>query len=1250
MNRLFSVFPRLPHVVNIITARVPGVDGYRLKWAENFDLPPQPLLTATNVGFLDPNVDRSRLSVQALEDQIRIVFDPASYGIPDGIAFWMQFVTVTGGVEGTPGAMTLVLPASFISTTGLIFIAGAPTGTQQLDLPLMRDFTFQCDGDIEIGTEEGGQTFKVPGSATEIHSLSFLGSLATIYVTGGAFSMSARLALGASLEPSNQDGTTIVPTPSIPGQPSVIGTSTEVAHADHRHGLPPFGNVAGTFAEGSDPRLSNDRTASGLRTTSGVVTVSSAVPPTAGQALVASGPTAASWTTVAGGGGGALPQISAWRYVSVDGDDITGDGTIGKPFQTLTAAFASITDATYEKCYGVWVASTLFNEELIAQPPFTFVCGASRDQCILAYSDWTLSDEWDQPSTIGGVSNVSLYPNFQLDFPPIDGGSQFFVTDCNILGTIGVSSQLMDFSQSIVITNCHGGGVSLVGGAGLAVNSTLQDVRVIDSDTGTAPFVPVRWQSIGGTIIRISGGALDPLTQSQIDLTTTVVSQEMQLEGPLFLNANASLLPSSMILTNGVQLNLAGTSPRTIGDETVSRRWTSSKGSPAELGRERFGSPGDLYSNVDGGAGSTLWVKESGVATNTGWVSVRGGVLTVSDAKLMAQGKLSVHATTGGPLVSTAIDVNAAPLGVDTVLLVNGNRVLVLSGTTTDGTNGNGIYLVQSAGTGNDGIWVRAPDADTADKVPVGTTVVVAGGDAFAGSAWRTTGFSQTPPNGPHWLWERVPGPREENALLSSLEGARPSPQAVGAYSEGIPGVGPYYAPYDHVHKALTGFPTTLVPGAVGDVGNAIELASANHRHAMPAYGTTANTFCQGNDLRLGTGAPIALVPGASNSSGSGPGRALADHSHGLPPFGTSSGTFCAGDDPRLTPSGVSSNRAIRFSYLEAGTFPFTVPPGYEVTTIWISAGAGGGGGGTAGGGGATGTNTGGGGGGGRGGSGGSCSLVNVPVAGLGEGLVLTITVGAGGTGGIGGTGPLAGAVGPVGVGGLAGGLSSVADADGIIIATASPANGGPLSVGTAAFGAAAGGTGSTSAATFSPIHWPYTTTYPTLSATPGGGGGANGTSGGGSAKININTLNLQGLGTISNIGTPAVGAGGVGPGGGAGAGGGGGAGSGGAPSYFGWETRLAGPVPKTGPGSGTGGDPGQGGAGGALPVNAGSDGSAGGAGANGSMGRGGGGGAGGGGGGGGSGGAGGGKGGSGGKGGDGSPGCVILELQPLGT
>lgn len=47
-------------------------------------------------------------------------------------------------------------------------------------------------------------------------------------------------------------------------------------------------------------------------------------------------------------------------------------------------------------------------------------------------------------------------------------------------------------------------------------------------------------------------------------------------------------------------------------------RWTRGAGSPAGV---VLGSPGDLYSNTNGGAGTTLYVKESGSNTTAGWVA-----------------------------------------------------------------------------------------------------------------------------------------------------------------------------------------------------------------------------------------------------------------------------------------------------------------------------------------------------------------------------------------------------------------------------------------------------------------------------------------------------------------------------------------------------------------------------------------------------------------------------------------------------
>jgi hypothetical protein len=75
------------------------------------------------------------------------------------------------------------------------------------------------------------------------------------------------------------------------------GSSTSLARADHLHALPSFGTTAGTFCQGNDSRLSDDRTASGLRTATTIVSINTAAAPVSGQVLSATSNTSAEWTT-----------------------------------------------------------------------------------------------------------------------------------------------------------------------------------------------------------------------------------------------------------------------------------------------------------------------------------------------------------------------------------------------------------------------------------------------------------------------------------------------------------------------------------------------------------------------------------------------------------------------------------------------------------------------------------------------------------------------------------------------------------------------------------------------------------------------------------------------------------------------------------------------------------------------------------------------------------------------------------------
>lgn len=88
-------------------------------------------------------------------------------------------------------------------------------------------------------------------------------------------------------------------------------------------------------------------------------------------------------------------------------------------------------------------------------------------------------------------------------------------------------------------------------------------------------------------------------------------------------------------------------------------------------------------------------------------------------------------ATTGDVTLS-----GGAPNSVDNVSVVKGNRILVWQQNTA---TQNGIYVVQTVGTGSNGTWVRANDFDTSAKISAGLTVRIEQGDLYKDVAFTLT-------------------------------------------------------------------------------------------------------------------------------------------------------------------------------------------------------------------------------------------------------------------------------------------------------------------------------------------------------------------------------------------------------------------------------------------------------------------------------------------------------------------------------
>ena len=197
MNRLFKIPRRRPNLVDFYTPLTQGLDtfGYRIKWGQNFDTSPfTAIINSTNVGFLDPNVNRYKVESQPTTGtDVRIVFDPASYSITDTKSFWLQFAQVTGGSETLVSAPTLILPDSSLKGQGIVTIHGtAPgatssAGSLQLDFPFVVQ-NFQIHNEdtanyLFVATEQNGPEQQL-GPAAFPQYEKYKGSQPSIWVRG----------------------------------------------------------------------------------------------------------------------------------------------------------------------------------------------------------------------------------------------------------------------------------------------------------------------------------------------------------------------------------------------------------------------------------------------------------------------------------------------------------------------------------------------------------------------------------------------------------------------------------------------------------------------------------------------------------------------------------------------------------------------------------------------------------------------------------------------------------------------------------------------------------------------------------------------------------------------------------------------------------------------------------------------------------------------------------------------------------
>lgn len=206
----FTVAYRAPGIVDLLIPKQVGVDGYRINASTQFDGSPAfvTLFTVTNgAGYLDPTVDRSKLSTMPGTNRVRAVFNPATFaagqpidaGLLDTSQFWLTLQSVTGGVPGTASAPALVLaPAQLWGSERVVIQGSAPVAADAsgaLTLFLGR----RMSGFKFANTDSANPLFVGYGGAGQEMQLAANTARASAFGVGGTSTLAVRSTGGAVL-------------------------------------------------------------------------------------------------------------------------------------------------------------------------------------------------------------------------------------------------------------------------------------------------------------------------------------------------------------------------------------------------------------------------------------------------------------------------------------------------------------------------------------------------------------------------------------------------------------------------------------------------------------------------------------------------------------------------------------------------------------------------------------------------------------------------------------------------------------------------------------------------------------------------------------------------------------------------------------------------------------------------------------------------------------------------------------------
>lgn len=216
-----------------------------------------------------------------------------------------------------------------------------------------------------------------------------------------------------------------------------------------------------------------------------------------------------------------------------------------------------------------------------------------------------------------GPSGTNAPLNLGANTNPIPVGGDMWMSNTNVLTWRGNNGATYPTASTVAINSFTAAqgisastagavlGVTQTTGAGTCIVAT-QNVGA----TGAGISVDLNNPASAATAVRITNLGTGDCLKVEDSVTPDATPFVINAAGRVGIGIAADALAATNLDSGGIKLNNVGA--------TLSATISVGSGSPQGV---VTANPGSLFLNLAGGANTTLYVKESGTATNTGWVA-----------------------------------------------------------------------------------------------------------------------------------------------------------------------------------------------------------------------------------------------------------------------------------------------------------------------------------------------------------------------------------------------------------------------------------------------------------------------------------------------------------------------------------------------------------------------------------------------------------------------------------------------------